>query len=125
MNFWQFFWLIIWSFLFISYLFVLFQIFVDVFRDHKLAGGWKALWIVCLLIFPLIAALVYVIARGSGMAERQQASVVQAKQDTDRYIQQVAATSPADQVAAAKKLLDEGTINQAEFDQLKARALAS
>jgi predicted PurR-regulated permease PerM len=124
-NFWQFFWLIIWSFLFISYLFVLFQIFVDVFRDHKLAGGWKALWIVCLLIFPLIAALVYVIARGSGMAERQQASVVQAKQDTDRYIQQVAATSPADQVAAAKKLLDEGTINQAEFDQLKARALAS
>jgi hypothetical protein len=123
-NFWQFFWLIIWSFLFIAYLIVLFQIFFDLFRDTKLAGGWKALWVVCLIIFPLIGGLVYLIARGRGMAERQQAAAQKAQSDTEHYIQRVATTSPADQVASAKKLLDEGTINQAEFDQLKARALA-
>lgn len=125
MSFWNYFWLIVWSFLFIAYLFVLIQIFIDVFRDSKLSGGFKALWVIVLIIFPLIAGLVYIIARGRGMAERQQEAAQQSKKAADTYIQQVASTSPADQIASAKKLLDDGTITQAEYDQLKSRALAA
>jgi ABC-type multidrug transport system fused ATPase/permease subunit len=124
-SFWNYFWLIVWSFLFIAYLFVLIQIFIDVFRDSKLSGGFKALWVIVLIIFPLIAGLVYIIARGRGMAERQQEAAQQSKKAADTYIQQVASTSPADQIASAKKLLDDGTITQAEYDQLKSRALAA
>jgi predicted PurR-regulated permease PerM len=123
-SFWQFFWLLVWAFFFVCYLMVLFQIVADVFRDRSLSGGLKAVWIVLLLIFPLITSVVYLIARGRGMGERQAVAVRDAKQATDAYIQSVAQSSPADQIATAKQLLDSGAISQAEFDTLKARALA-
>jgi predicted PurR-regulated permease PerM len=123
-SFWQFFWLLVWAFFFVCYLMVLFQIVADLFRDRSLSGGLKAVWIVLLLIFPLITSVVYLIARGRGMGERQVAAARDAKQATDAYIQSVAQTSPADQIATAKQLLDAGTISQAEFDTLKAKALA-
>lgn len=126
MSFWDIIWFIIVSFAFIAYLMVLFNIIADLFRDHELSGGWKAVWIVCLIFFPLITALVYLIARGKGMAERQMKAVHQAVATQDAYIKQVAASgqSPADQIAGAKTLLDAGTISPAEFDALKAKALA-
>jgi hypothetical protein len=125
MDFWHFLYLIIWSFVFVAYLMVLFQIIGDLFRDRELSGWWKALWIIGLIIFPFLIALIYLIARGKGMAERQMAAVQTARKETDQYIQSVAAQSaPADQIASAKALLDAGTISQAEFDQLKAKALA-
>ncbi|GAA4839932.1 SHOCT domain-containing protein [Luteimicrobium xylanilyticum] len=124
MTVWDYFWWIIGVFLFIAYLFVLIQIFTDLFRDRELSGGWKALWIIFLIVFPLITGLIYLIARGQGMAARQAAAVVQAKDEADTYIRQTAAKSPADQIATAKSLLDSGTISQEEFDRLKARALA-
>lgn len=123
-NFWSIIWIVIWSFVFVAYLFVLFYILTDLFRDHQLSGWWKALWIIFLIFFPYLTALVYVIARGKGMAERQQAYVQQAKTQTDAYIRDVAGKSPADHIADAKALLDSGTITQQEFDQLKAKALA-
>lgn len=124
MDFWDFFWLLVWSFFFIAYLIVLFQIIADLFRDHELSGWWKAVWIIFLIFLPVLTSLVYLIARGRGMAERQAAAVVQAKQDTDAYIRQVATTSPAEQITHAKSLLDSGAITPEEFAQLKAKALA-
>ena len=123
-NFWDIVWLMLSTFVFIAYLFVLFQIVSDLFRDHELGGGSKALWIVGLIFLPMLTALVYIIARGRGMAERQRAALQRAKSDTDAYIRQVAGKSPADQIADARALLDAGTISADEFAKLKAKALA-
>jgi type VI protein secretion system component VasK len=125
MGFWDVFWLIVWSFLFITFLMVLFHVLIDLFRDHELSGWAKAAWVLFLLIFPALAALVYLIARGSGMARRSESASRQAKSDTDAYIRSVAATSPAEQIATAKQLLDQETITQEEFDRLKVKALAT
>ncbi|WP_435738481.1 SHOCT domain-containing protein [Cellulosimicrobium sp. PMB13] len=124
MDFWDFFWLLVWSFFFIAYLIVLFQIVADLFRDRDLSGWWKAVWIIFLIFLPVLTSLVYLIARGRGMAERQIAAVSQAKQDTDQYIRQVAGSSPTDEIANAKALLDSGAITPEEFAHLKAKALA-
>ena len=125
MNFWDFFWLLIWSFFIVFYLMILFQIIGDLFRDKELSGWWKALWIIALIFVPFLSALIYLIARGKGMAERQAGEMQKAQAATDSYIQEVAGRSnPADQIATAKNLLDQGTITQTEFDQLKAAALA-
>lgn len=123
-SFWDWFGLLIWWFLFFAYLVILFQILTDLFRDRTLSGWWKAVWIVGLIILPFLTALIYVIARGNGMAERQISAVKAAKADTDSYIREVAGKSPADQISDAKALLDAGAINDAEFAQLKAKALA-
>ena len=130
-GFWGSFWDIIWWFLtifiFISYLFVLFAIISDLFRDHKLNGWWKAVWIIFLLFFPIITALVYLIARGRGMGERSQAQAKQLQEAQSEYIKSVAgagAASPSDEIAKARALLDAGTIDQAEYDALKAKALS-
>jgi len=125
MNFGDFFWLLIWSFFFVFYLMILFQILGDLFRDKDLSGWWKAVWVIALIVFPFLTALIYLIARGKGMAERQAGEMREAQAATDSYIQQVASQgNPADQIATAKGLLDDGTITQAEFDRLKASALA-
>jgi hypothetical protein len=127
-NFWNVIWLIFWAFAFVAYLFALFAIIGDLFRDRKLNGWWKALWIIFLIFAPYLTALVYIIARGSGMSERQGAAYQQARRAQDEYIKQVAGSSgdsrsAADHIADAKALLDNGTINEAEFNQLKAKAL--
>jgi type VI protein secretion system component VasK len=125
-SFWDFFWLLVWTFFFVMYLMVLFQIIGDLFRDKDLSGWWKALWIIFLIIFPFLAAIVYLIARGRGMAERQTGEMRKAQAATDQYIQSVATRSnPADQIASAKSLLDSGAMSQEEFEQLKQKALAS
>lgn len=123
-NFWDSVWLIFSAFLFVAYLFVMFQVITDLFRDTTVGGFGKAAWIVGLVFLPMLTALVYIIARGSGMAERQRAAVQRAKADADAYIRQVAGKSPAEQIADAKALLDAGTISPEEFQRLKAKALA-
>jgi len=123
-NFWEFLWLIVSTFFFIAYLVVLFQIIIDLFRDRNLGGFAKAIWVIFLIIFPLITALVYLIVRGGGMADRQVRQVNEAREEADAYIKRVAGTNAADQIASAKRLLDEGTITREEFDKLKARALS-
>lgn len=124
-NFWNIIWIFFWSFAFIAYLFALFAIIGDLFRDHKLNGWWKAVWIIFLVFVPFLTALIYLIARGAGMAQRSQKEAREVQAATDTYIQQVAgSSSPADEIAKAKALLDSGTITQAEFDHLKSRALA-
>lgn len=122
-NFWNIIWLFFWSFAFIAYLFALFAIISDLFRDHKLNGWWKALWIIFLIFVPFLTALVYLIARGPGMAERSQKEARQVQQSTDAYIREVATSSPSDEIAKAKALLDAGTITPEEFAHLKSVAL--
>jgi hypothetical protein len=124
-NFWNIIWFFFWAFVAISSLFVLVLIVIDIFRDRTLAGGWKALWLVFLVFFPLITALVYVIARGRGMSERQiaLANTAQAREN-DAYRPQ-ASSSPAQDIESAKRLLDSGVISQGEFDALKSKALGN
>jgi len=125
-SFWDWFWLMIWWFFFFAYLVIFFQIIADLFRDRALSGWWKALWVVFLIVAPFLSALIYLIARGRGMAERQLALAVSNKQATDEYIRAAAGTgaSPTEEIASAKQLLDSGAIDAAEFQALKARALA-
>ena len=125
MSFWDFFWLLIWTYIFVAYLMVLFHIAADMFRDRDLGGFAKALWVIVLIVAPFLSALIYLIARGRGMAERQAGAAQQARAETEQYIQSVASTSnSADQIASAKVLLDDGTITQVEYDRLKEKALA-
>jgi type VI protein secretion system component VasK len=125
----QVFWSLIWFFLFFAYIWILITILMDLFRDHELSGWAKAIWIIALLFVPLITMLVYLIARGGGMAERAMKQAQRQQQAMNEYIRQTAASagtgaSPADQIAQAQKLLEAGTITQAEFDALKAKALS-
>jgi hypothetical protein len=128
MNLGDFFWLLVWSFFFVFYLMILFHIIADLFRDRELSGWWKALWVVALIIFPFLTALIYLVARGRGMAERQSVDMQRAQAANEAYIRQVAGngsgSTPTDQIARAKNLLDSGAITPAEFDRLKAAALA-
>ncbi len=125
MNFWNIVALFFWSFCFVAYLFALFAIIGDLFRDQNLNGWLKAIWIIFLIFVPFLTALIYLIARGRGMAERNMRESRQMQQATDQYIRQVAGASPADEIAKAKALLDSGTITPAEFASIKARALST
>lgn len=124
MSFAQSLWLAVEIFFFLAYLVVLFQIVGDLFRDHEQSGWAKAVWIFFLVLVPLITALVYLIVRGKGMTQRQIGALKKAEAAQESYIRDVAGTSPAQELAAAKQLLDSGAITQAEFEQLKAKALA-
>lgn len=124
-NFWDLVWLMLGTFFFVAYLMILFQVVTDLFRDAKVGGVAKGVWLLALVFLPMLTALVYVVTRGKGMAERQQAAHDRVQKDAEAYIRQVAGgPSPADQIASAKTLLDAGTISQEEFARLKAKALA-
>ncbi|BAV00012.1 SHOCT domain-containing protein [Aurantimicrobium minutum] len=124
MQFTDFLWTFLFAFLLIAYIMIFFSIITDLFRDHTIGGGAKALWVIFLIAAPFIAALIYLIARGNGMAQRQQAAVAAAKKETDDYIKQVAGTSTADELAKAQALKDSGAITAAEFATLKKNILA-
>jgi hypothetical protein len=114
-----------WVFVFVAYLMVLFSIIGDLFRDHTLNGWWKAVWIIFLIFVPFLTALVYLIARGSGMQKRAIAQAQELQEAQAAYIRSTAGTTSAtDDIAKAKSLLDSGAISQAEFDTLKTKALA-
>jgi ABC-type multidrug transport system fused ATPase/permease subunit len=123
-NFWDVVWLMVSTFFFVAYLIIMFQIVVDLFRDDELGGGSKVLWVIGLIFLPVLTAIIYIVARGQGMATRQRASMQRARSDTEAYIKGVAGRTPAAEIAEAKALLDAGTISQAEFDRLKAKALS-
>ena len=124
MSFWDIIWFIVVSFAFIAYLMVMFSIIADLFRDRSASGFAKAVWIICLIFLPFLTSIVYLIARGSGMAERSYRSAQANEQATAAYVREVAASSsPADEIAKAKTLLDSGAISEQEFSALKSRVL--
>ena len=129
MSFWSTIWDAIWWFLtifvFIAYLMALFSIITDLFRDRLMNGWVKAIWLLFLVFLPFLTALAYLIFRGKGMGERAAEQARQAKAASDDYVRSVAGTSsPADDIAKAKQLLDSGAITPEEYAQLKAKALA-
>ncbi|RPA57624.1 hypothetical protein EF294_17690 [Gordonia oryzae] len=123
-SFWNFLWSMVIVFAFVAYLIVLWYIIADLFRDHKTSGWSKAIWVIFLIILPYLTAFAYLLVKGQGMAERAQKAAVEYKKESDDYIKTVAGTSPAQQIADAKSLLDSGAINNEEFEHLKAKALA-
>jgi len=114
-----------WFFIWIAALMVWFRCLFDMFGDHTLSGWAKAGWAVLLIFVPWLGALIYLIARGRSMTERQMSRAAEMQAAQDDYIKQVASTSSAaDQIAGAKALLDSGAIDQSEYAALKAKALA-
>ena len=107
-------------FFLVVWLWVMFTILVDLFRDSELSGWWKAVWVFFLVFFPFITAFVYLIARGKGMRERAVRDAQETKAQTDAYIRQVA-TSPVDEIAKLNDLRQQGAITQEEYDRLKAQ----
>ena len=125
-DFWEILLWSFWFFIWIAAFTVWFRCLFDLFGDSTLSGWAKAGW-ACLMIFvPWIGALIYLIARGRSMTERQASAMAQQQAAQDAYIKEVAGASanPATQIADAKALMDSGAITQAEFDALKAKALA-
>jgi hypothetical protein len=114
-----------WFFIWVAAIFIWFRCVFDMFSDSTLSGWGKAGWAVLLIFLPWLGVLIYLIARGRSMTERQVNAAREQQKAQEQYIQQVAgSSSPADQIASAKGLLDSGAITQTEFDALKAKALA-
>jgi hypothetical protein len=112
-------------FAFVIWIWLLFTVFADIFRRHDSSGFGKALWIIFVIIAPYLGVLVYIIAEHKGMAERNIKQIQAQQAQMDEYVKSVAASSdPTEQIAKAKSLLDDGTIRQAEFHDLKKKALA-
>jgi hypothetical protein len=123
-NSWDVIWFFFWIFAYTAYLFALFGIIIDLFRDRKLSGWAKALWIIFLIFVPFLTALVYLIARGRGMAERRAGEFVPVRED-DEYTGSRPLANPAQEIEKAKNLLDQGVISQGEFDAIKNKALGN
>lgn len=127
MTIWDFFVWFFWFYIVISCIWIFITVIIDVFRDETLNGWAKALWVLFLVFLPFLAAFIYLIARGKGMAARGVARQREAQGSTDDYIRSVAgsgsASSPAAEIESAKRLLDTGAITSEEFSVLKANAL--
>lgn len=125
-SFWDVFLWSIYFFILIAAIMIWFRCVFDMFSDHTLSGWGKAGWALLLIFVPWLGAFIYLIARGRSMSQRQLAAMQEAQAAQAAYIQQVAGKSatPAEQISHAKTLLDAGTITQAEYDSLKAKALA-
>ena len=125
-TFLTFLWSLIVIFFMVIFFILLFHVIVDLFSRHDASGWKKAAWVLFVIVFPFLGLFVYYITNADGMAQRQMKQVQRAQADADSYIRTVAADAdPASQIAKAKQLLDAGTISQAEFDQLKAKALGA
>ncbi len=119
------FWTILIFFAFVVWLWILFTVIADIFRRHDTSGWVKVAWIIFIIVLPYFGVFVYLIAEHKGMTERSLQAQEAAQSQMASYVKSVAATDPATTIANAKKLLDEGSITQAEFDQIKQKALAS
>jgi Mn2+/Fe2+ NRAMP family transporter len=120
---WDWFWLLFWVFAYMAYLFVLISILFDIFRDHSLNGWLKAVWVIFLVFVPFLTGLIYLLVRGRSMAERSARKQVEYQEDNEAYIRSVSFASPADEIAKAKALRDQGVITDGEYEALKNKAL--
>jgi hypothetical protein len=111
-------------FFFVIWIWILFTIITDLFRDHELSGWWKAVWVFFLIFLPFITALIYLIARGSGMRDRTIKAQADAKAHFDEYVRETAQTSPADELHKLNDLKEKGAISNEEFEQAKAKLLS-
>ena len=120
---------ILWStlifFAWVIFIWIAITVLIDVFRRHDISGWGKAAWVIFVVVIPWIGVLVYLIANHDGMAERRMQDAQASQAQFDEYVRKAAGTGgPATEIANAKQLLDSGAITQAEFDAIKAKALA-
>jgi hypothetical protein len=119
------FWTMLIFFAFFVWIWLLFVVFADLFRRDDASGWVKVVWIIFIVLVPYLGVFVYLIANHKGMTERTVKQQEAAKTQMDEYVKSVAgSTDPSAQIANAKSMLDQGTITQAEFDQIKQKALA-
>jgi Short C-terminal domain/Phospholipase_D-nuclease N-terminal len=119
------FWTIVIFFVWVAWLMILFRIFGDIFRRHDISGWGKAAWVIFVVVVPFLGVLVYLIANGNEMGKRDAENARAARAEFDDYVKSVAASEgPAAEIDKAKQLLDSGAITQAEFDAIKAKAIA-
>jgi hypothetical protein len=120
------FWTLLWIVLWVIWLFLLFRVIFDIFRDHDLSGWSKALWLIFVIVLPFLGVFVYIIARGRGMNERDVREVQARQQSFDTYVREAAGSGggTADELAKLADLRERGVISDAEFEQQKAKLLA-
>jgi predicted PurR-regulated permease PerM len=123
-SFWDVLWTTFVFFLWIIWFFLLFRVIADIFRRHDISGWGKTLWLIFVIILPFLGVFVYLIAEGNKMTQRDVRNMQDSQAQFDDYVRTVAG-GPAGEIEKAKQLLDQGTITQAEFDSIKARALAA
>jgi hypothetical protein len=109
---------------FVLWISLMFRAFGDLFGRDDVSGWGKAGWTFVIVLLPLFGVFAYLLSQGKGMAERQVAAGKRAQGEFDDYVRSVAGDSTASEIAKAKGLLDSGAIDAAEFDRLKASALA-
>ena len=118
-------WTMIVFFVWISWFILLFHIIGDVFRRHDIGGGKKAVWLIFLVLVPFLGVLTYIVVNGDDMARRKREDAAAVQGDMDEYVRSVAGSGgAAAEIERAKGLLDSGAISQAEFDAIKAKAIA-
>ncbi|MFI6289507.1 SHOCT domain-containing protein [Streptomyces sp. NPDC051018] len=123
------FWTMLWFFLWIMWLFLLFKVITDIFRDHTMNGWAKAGWLILVIVLPFLGVLIYVIFRGRSMGEREVAAAEQREAAFQSYIRQTAGTgggaggSHADQLAKLAELKEKGSITDEEFQRAKEKIL--
>ena len=120
------FWTMMIFFLWVLWFWLLITVFADIFRRHDMSGWVKALWVVFVIVLPYIGVLIYLIANGRHMTERNARDARAAQAQFDDHIRTVASdgTGPASEIEKANRLLSSGAITQAEYDALKQKALA-
>ena len=112
-------------FLFIIWVWILFTIITDLFRNHDMSGWLKGVWIIVLIFIPYITALIYLIVYGNDMRERTLRAQAEAKHEADAYIRAAAKSSPADELHKLHELVEKGALTEAEYDKAKAKLLPS
>jgi Short C-terminal domain/Phospholipase_D-nuclease N-terminal len=123
----QVFWSFLWFFLFFIWIWLLIVVFGDIFRSHDLSGWAKAIWCIFIIFLPYLGVFVYLIARGGKMHEHAVETAQAQDQAMRQYVRDVAGSggSTADELARLADLREKGVISDAEFEQLKAKAMSS
>jgi len=124
-SFLDFFWLMLYAFIWIIWIMLLFRVFADIFRSDT-SGGAKAGWVIFVIILPFLGVLIYLIAQGGNMAKREVATAVEMDQTQREYIREAAGSSSgvADELERLSGLKDRGVLTDAEFEAQKAKLLA-
>jgi ABC-type multidrug transport system fused ATPase/permease subunit len=110
-------------FFFVIWIWIVITILMDIFRDHELSGWWKAVWVIFLIFIPFLTALVYLIARGSGMRERAIKEQADAKKHFDEYVRETAQTTPVDELHKLDQLRQSGGLTDEEYAKMKAKLI--
>ena len=118
-------WTLFVIFIWVIWFWLLITVFADVFRRHDIGGGKKALWLIFVIIAPFLGVFIYLISQSDAMAQRNMKQMEAQQAQMDTYVKSVAGSGgSAAEIEKAKQLLDSGAISQAEYDALKAKALA-